>query len=222
MADNDKFLKSIGPCWAKPYAAAHGHGDPCEVSELTVESLCSLLRKNGGFPEFADFVDILEPYFQGSGLASLWAMSPAEARQKCDALARRYVSGEVDGALAHIQAKVALGMIFEVQMEGPIAGQVSQVFAERVLLETRKSLFIDRLEGSSKVVKRFELAHNGNAQLAAGALFDFQRDIEAHIPEGLKQAARKLAEDASGQTLSKRPMRMPKRSAAEFVNLKLA
>ena len=222
MADNDKFLKAIGSAWKKAYAAAHGHGDACEVSELTMGALCTLLRDNGGCPEFGAFRDILEPFFEGADLAGLWSGDPVRARRQCDQLARHYANDGVRGALAGIAAKVAAVFITKSQVEAPIAGEVGEVFAEQLLLEVRKSLFIDRLDCAPKVMARFEMEHNGNVQRAADALFDFQSAIEEHLPQQLKQVAHKLAADASGQTLPKRSGRAPKRSAAEFVNLKLA
>lgn len=196
--------------------------DACEVSELALGALCSLLRDNGGCPNFAEFREVVEPFIEGSGLPALWSGDPARARQRCDDLARRYANDGMNGALANIAAKVASVLITKSQVEAPIAGEAGEVFAEELLLEVRKALFIDRLDCAPKVKARFELAHDGDVQRAADALFDFQDEIENHRPEQLKDAARKLAADASGQTLPKRSKRMPKRSAAELVKLKLA
>ena len=217
MADNDKFLKSIGACWKKSYEAAHGYGNARDVAELCVEGLRSVLQ-NTGFPEFNNFHALLAPFCVKNEQPSLFKADTAEAVAQCAYLSACHAGCGMTSVLAHIGARVVQRLLLQVQMAGPLRGDPGEIFATKLLPEIARALCIDRFQSSDKVIERFLAKNQGNIGKSTDAMYDFLDEACSYLEQVCAPLASQLASDPTGRSLPKRLKKSFKRSTADLTS----
>jgi hypothetical protein len=223
MVDNDIFIKTFDPVWRKAYRCAMGDGTPEEVARLCAPALGEFLFKHG-CPRFDAFTSLVQSTCLSGEQAHLplngnYAEIPSQAAEVA-----RSCFGTVAGTTAQIEANVCAVMALEAQVCGPLHGDVSQLFAQRLCIAMTLAYFANRLNCPA-ILARFETAAHGNVKQGMNLFFDWSHELEQQIKNELQKpqsVAFKLAADPSCKKVRVPKVRSPKRSAAELSRLVLA
>lgn len=220
MADNDEFRRQIAPCWRKPYDAAKSDASPFEVAALCAPTAAQFFQQHG-CPQFEEFCQIIKPGCASGGqIPLLTSFDFHEAEARCRQLAAS-CAGQENAAVAEYTARAIGALLLRAQTCGHLDGKASELLAHELCIGVTTGVFLDRL-AQSKVLERFRVEAGGDVSDGADALFEWMAEAETHLRQELRVVARKLSADPSGQTVKVRAKRIPKRSTAEHMALRLA
>ena len=219
MADNDIFVRTFDPVWRVAFRAAMSDGTPEEIAIRCAPALGEFLHKHG-CPKFEEFRNLIQSVCLSADQAHLpfggnhtdIANQAAQIALSC--------AGTVAGTTAQIQASVCEIMALEAQMCGPLHGNASETYSQRLCVAMTLAYFVDRLN-CPEILARFETAAGGNAQRAMELFFDWRSELEGHLETTLLAVAAKLAADPTCKNVRVPKVRSPKRSASELMRLVL-